>query len=162
MPITFACGCGQPLFVADKYAGMAVECPTCGKTPTAPYLLPPSSAPAPIPTAKPWKKGAAAEEPEPAPMHDPNSPFGFSDPGEVARERNRKAQEREHPTEKSQSLEGGLLNGGVAGGAIAMLIAVVWFVVGLMADVIFFYPPVLFIIGLVSFFKGLAEGPKER
>ena len=36
------------------------------------------------------------------------------------------------------------------------------FVVGLAADIIFFYPPILFIIGLVTFFKGLAAGPARR
>ena len=42
--------------------------------------------------------------------------------------------------------------------ALMMVIAVVWFVGGLAADIIFFYPPVLFIVGLVAFFKGLAGG----
>jgi hypothetical protein len=49
-------------------------------------------------------------------------------------------------------------NAGVGGGLLMMVIAVVWFVVGLMNNWIFFYPPVLFIIGLVAFIKGLASG----
>jgi hypothetical protein len=42
-----------------------------------------------------------------------------------------------------------------------MLGATVWFVVGLAADRIFFYPPILFIIGLISVIKGLTQGPSE-
>lgn len=47
---------------------------------------------------------------------------------------------------------------GVLGGVVMMVIAVVWFVGGLMCDYIFFYPPVLFIIGMVALIKGLATG----
>lgn len=47
---------------------------------------------------------------------------------------------------------------GVAGGVMMMLIAVVWFVVGYAAGFIFYYPPILFIIGLFAFFKGLFTG----
>ena len=36
-----------------------------------------------------------------------------------------------------------------------MLGAAIWFVVGLAGGVIFFKPPVLFGVGLISFFKGL-------
>jgi hypothetical protein len=48
-------------------------------------------------------------------------------------------------------------NGSIGFGLLAMVGAVVWFVVGLMNDTIFFYPPILFIIGLISFFKGIAN-----
>ena len=47
---------------------------------------------------------------------------------------------------------------GMVGGIIMMVIAVVWFVGGLAADIIFFYPPILFVIGLFAFFKGLVTG----
>jgi hypothetical protein len=36
-----------------------------------------------------------------------------------------------------------------------ILIAVVWFVAGLAAGRIFFYPPILLIIGIVAVIKGL-------
>ena len=42
-----------------------------------------------------------------------------------------------------------------------MVGAVVWFVVGLFLNIIFFYPPVLFIIGLIAFIKGLALGGRR-
>ena len=47
---------------------------------------------------------------------------------------------------------------GMIGGIIMMLIAAVWFFVGLAAGIIFFYPPILFLIGVFAFAKGLAAG----
>ena len=53
------------------------------------------------------------------------------------------------------------MNGGVAGGLLAMIIAVIGFVVGLMNDRIFFYPPIQLVVGLIAFFKGLIGGASE-
>jgi hypothetical protein len=36
--------------------------------------------------------------------------------------------------------------------------AVIWFVLGLMADRIFFYPPILFVLGVIAFIRGIAGG----
>ena len=47
---------------------------------------------------------------------------------------------------------------GVMGGIAMMAIAAVWFFVGLKAGWIFYYPPILFVIGLAAFFKGLLTG----
>ena len=62
--------------------------------------------------------------------------------------RRRKAQHREE--EKSASAE-------LIGGIAAMVGAVVWFVAGYMAGYIFFYPPILFFIGLAGVIKGLTK-----
>jgi hypothetical protein len=50
------------------------------------------------------------------------------------------------------------LQKGVLGGIAMMLIAVVWFVIGYQAGYIYFYPPILFIIGLVGLIKGVIQG----
>ncbi len=47
---------------------------------------------------------------------------------------------------------------GMEGGIIMIVIAVVWFVGGYSAGIIFFYPPILFLIGLYAFFKGVFTG----
>jgi hypothetical protein len=53
----------------------------------------------------------------------------------------------------------GSTNSGIIGGILMIVIAVVWFVVGYFAaDRIFFYPPILFVIGLLSIVKGLFGG----
>ncbi|HEX7898225.1 MAG TPA: hypothetical protein VF950_10730 [Planctomycetota bacterium] len=43
----------------------------------------------------------------------------------------------------------------ILGGVGMMVGAVVWFVVGYAAGRIFFYPPILFVIGIVAVIKGL-------
>lgn len=44
---------------------------------------------------------------------------------------------------------------GIVGGLVMILIAVVWFFVGLACGYIFFYPPILFVIGIYAFLKGI-------
>lgn len=56
------------------------------------------------------------------------------------------------------ALEESGIKGGVLGGLGMMIIAVVWFFVAYEGGVIFFYPPILFIIGLVGLIKGLIDG----
>ncbi len=55
-------------------------------------------------------------------------------------------------------MERGGISMGVVGGLLMMGLAVIWFVVGLAYGWIFFYPPILFLIGLFAFFKGLITG----
>jgi hypothetical protein len=50
------------------------------------------------------------------------------------------------------------IKNGVSGGLIMMTIAVVWFVVGYSFGWVFYYPPILFLIGVYAFFKGLFTG----
>jgi hypothetical protein len=52
----------------------------------------------------------------------------------------------------------GSTNAGVIGGLLMILIAVVWFVAGLAGGIIFFYPPILGVIGLIAIAKGLMGG----
>ncbi len=47
---------------------------------------------------------------------------------------------------------------GMAGGIAMMTIAVVWFGLGWMAGIIFYYPPILFLFGVFAFLKGLFTG----
>jgi hypothetical protein len=50
----------------------------------------------------------------------------------------------------------GSFSSGVVGGLLMIIIAVVWFSLGFAAGRIFFYPPILFFIGLASIFKGIS------
>jgi hypothetical protein len=58
----------------------------------------------------------------------------------------------------NSSLEGKGIKMGVLGGIIMMVVAGVWFFAGLAANRIFFYPPILFVIGIYALIKGLASG----
>ena len=87
-----------------------------------------------------------------------------SDP-EIEKE-NRKIRQKEKEQRQgnndSMAVEKGVFNSGAAGGLAAMGVAVVWFLVGLMNDVIFFYPPILFVIGLAALMKGLMGGGSKE
>ena len=60
-----------------------------------------------------------------------------------------------HGTERS------LVNGGVIGGGLAMVGAVIWFFAGIIyLDMIYFYPPILFVCGLMGVMKGVMGAAK--
>ncbi len=50
------------------------------------------------------------------------------------------------------------MSGNVIAGIGMMVGAVIWFVVGYSLGYIYFYPPILFIFGLIRLFKGLLRG----
>lgn len=179
MPITFDCPCGKTLRVGDDFAGRRVKCPACNLVGTVPAPEPP---PAPEPQFEvvedePKPKVAARPVGKPTSKYDDDDDDDAPKTGyRMARTKSRdedEDEEEEKPKKKpkkkkfrrgsssgatensGRSLEGQMIHGGVAGGILMMLIAVVWFVVGLANDWIFFYPPILFIIGLVAFIKGL-------
>lgn len=59
----------------------------------------------------------------------------------------------------SSSGDGSFWNGSILGGVVTMLIAVVWFFGGLfLLNRIFIWPPIMFIIGLITCVKGLLSG----
>ncbi|HJZ54974.1 MAG TPA: hypothetical protein VKE74_08435, partial [Gemmataceae bacterium] len=55
-----------------------------------------------------------------------------------------------------------ILNSGVPGGLAAMTVAAVWFIVALMNDWIFWYPPILFLVGLAAVIKALMGQTEEE
>jgi hypothetical protein len=58
-------------------------------------------------------------------------------------------------------LEKRAFDAGFFGGIGLMLLAVIWFFGGLAVGVIFFYPPILFIIGLIGCIRGLINAASE-
>lgn len=73
--------------------------------------------------------------------------------------------QREQMVKDDENGGGGMFNPekkglqkGVMGGLAMMAIAVVWFVAGWMSGYIFYYPPILFIIGLVGLIRGAIQG----
>jgi hypothetical protein len=47
---------------------------------------------------------------------------------------------------------------GVLGGLTMMGIAVLWFVLGLACGIVFYYPPILFVVGLIGLVRGVLTG----
>ena len=64
---------------------------------------------------------------------------------------------KRRPEDYAQEEDGGMFNAGLMPGILMMAGAVIWFVVGLQAGFIYFSPPILFIAGLISFFRGLMD-----
>ena len=50
------------------------------------------------------------------------------------------------------------LDGGVVGGFVLILIAIVWFVIGWWCGYVFFYPPILAVLGIAAIVRGLLSG----
>lgn len=97
-----------------------------------------------------------------APVQEPVAPAS----SEVTASREEQRQEAlDALSEPAKSVGGGYFEAekkgiqkGMLGGIVMMAIAVVWFVGGWALGYIFFYPPILFVIGLYSFIKGAATG----
>ena len=162
MPISFDCACGRKIRTADENAGRSASCPACGVT----VLVPGSDA------GRPWRDAPAKEEGAPAgngfgynlqseevvPTARPSAP-----PAPYDRPRSDDPRRSARPplddrfVKRTPTRSGGRTDKGAVAGVLMMVGAVVWFVVGMAVGIIFFYPPILFIIGLICFIKGLAN-----
>lgn len=156
MPISLSCVCGRALKVKDELAGKKIRCPACQDILTVP--------------AKKNKVEEVEleviddEDEEEAP---PRRSAVQAEPPEAKSARRRPVEDEEPPPRRRSkpsrdirrrapaSRSGfGSINAGVIGGILMMVIAVIWFVVGLAGGIIFFYPPILFVIGIIAVVKG--------
>jgi len=152
MPISLTCtSCSRALRVRDELAGRQILCPDCQTKITVPA----GDFSPPLPSAEAQGNAFRFEQPKEDPfsaraeMSPPTKPRlddDFDDADRPIR--------RPPPPPKPKG-EFGSINAGVGGGILMMVIAIVWFVLGLIFGWIFYYPPILFIIGLVAFIKGL-------
>ncbi len=121
--------------------GRTIRCPAsyAGKTARCPGCKQAVRAPLEGATSRP-----KAEKAAPRPAEPRRTPL------EAARSA--------HATRVSRQID----NTQLAGGLLAMGGAVVWFVIGLQADVIFLYPPVLFVAGLATVVRVYAGGRSDE
>ena len=154
----FCPSCGKNLTVPLSAAGKKGRCPSCSHI----FLLeaPPSPIdPEPLPELAPlqndplgdvnvsdYRLQALPSQTFATPA--PSAPNPYAPPAASSRSRDR----------GSSSFLENVWESGMFGGLAMMVIAVVWFFGALVfADRIYFYPPILFIIGLVRFFQGLGN-----
>ena len=156
--------CSRQLRVDASAAGKMVKCP-CGTTSAVPTggPAPPSS---PMPAHDPFGMPVDNDADDPFGSLSSEDGFGnvdgdpFSSGGRYevdstpAYMKNPKAGNTKKKKSPSQSSSSGADMGQVLGGIGMMVGAVIWFVVGLFAGVIFFYPPILLIIGFATMIKG--------
>src|SRR5262245_47280550 len=152
MPIEMSCSCGRALVLRDELAGKVIRCPQCQAELTVPAA---PSVPAPQPVLDVLPDGSAAD-----PLAD-----RAEEPTAAAPRPRRRMDLRDEslappkPTAAQSGTGFGTINAGVAGGLLLMVVAVVWFVSALIfADRFFFYPPILFVVGLIAVIRGLVKG----
>lgn len=168
--------CDATIKAKQRFWGKAVNCPGCGETLTIPAVArkPAAAAVKPIVVDDPAEPIFDEETPAPAKPAgrkpskgfdeiDDYDDFGtgeFDDYGEAApaprpRKKARKPARSTRRSREPKSDRLFSLNGGVIGGMLMMIIALVWFFAGLAGGIIFFYPPILFVIGIAAFVKGI-------
>ncbi len=178
MPIDFMCPCGQKLRVKDEFAGRKVRCPKCSQPVTAAASAPeplvavlvpdeepdfkfadykPTAPVASSNTEEDWLEALNRVPPStPDPATQRQSLFAsnpYQSPGNPAA---KKPVAKSKPRPVARREEGfGSTNSGVLGGVAMIVIAIIWFAAGYAAGVIFFYPPILAILGFIAIVKGL-------
>lgn len=186
MPIPVTCDCGKAIRVKEEYAGRRVRCPGCNEPllvplaeaePEVPVLEAQPADPEP-PRRKPRRREVPdmeIPEVERVEAEDDDRPFAVTESPSEKRKSGRKRRSldeearlddikkesrkfrREPGGRTTDGGSGGAGGAGVLGGLAMMVIAVLWFVGGLAGGIIFFYPPVLFVLGLAAFIGGLVN-----
>lgn len=159
---TFRCPhCGRRFSVVEV-KGPTLPCPGCGEAVTAGRAAgvpaKEAAAPAAVSAAAPAKKTISLKRTCPA--------CGNQYPGEETKCPQCGASYKAAKIERDNPEGGGDafapekkgIQAGVVGGIVMIAIAAIWFFVGLANDVIFFYPPVLALIGGYAVVKGFATG----
>lgn len=144
--------CFSSFGVPDKYAGKRVKCPECGEP-----VKVESATEASRPSQLSKKKSPPPEDDYGDPSDDHSLDGMDLSEGETIKPKKKaKKPAKRFASNSSSSGSGGWDGSGLMlKGVLMMVGAVVWFVLGWRAGFIYFYPPVLLVIGLVTFVKGL-------
>lgn len=153
MPIALSCSCGRALNVKDELAGKKIRCPACKDILTVPateddLVLEAMPADEEEPRGRSSRRAAIQAEP-PTRRREEEEP-----PPKKKRPKRSRDIQRRGPSVTFEQGWFGSINAGVIGGLLMILIAVIWFVGGLMFGYIFFYPPILLVIGIIAIVKG--------
>ncbi|MBI3821807.1 MAG: hypothetical protein HY289_03900 [Planctomycetes bacterium] len=169
MAIPFYCDCGRAMRVKDELAGRKIRCPACGEVLTVPKNEPPKevddAALDVLLTESP------AEKRRPGPMVEgpdegeetrvtarPTSKLTRTQPKKLDPTKSA-ALPRSERRERSEPWL--VVSPSVITGLLMMVRAVVWFFGALAAGWIFFYPPILFVLGIAAVFRGLTGREDE-
>ena len=185
MPISLQCDCGRDLRLKEELAGKKIRCPQCKVVLVVPEeefvdaepeeesfetaVATPENSPPPLPKKKaPWDKGHGNDDDDDkdsyasTPTKDEDDDDDDDDDRPRKKKKKKSSASSSYPTRSSSSRYSnyGSGNNGTAAGSIAvgllmMLGAAIWFFAGLAAGYIFYYPPVLFVLGIVAIFKGI-------
>jgi len=161
VPNSITCSCGRVLRFKDEMAGKKAKCPACGAIMVLPAntpATPEDEASSLLISDSPGIATSKRSVPEPDLSDALDRPLYRPSDKEIRKELRKPSYLREREAAPPITFERGWFgstNAGMIGGILMMVIAVVWFVVGWMGGVIFFYPPILLVIGICAFMKGL-------
>lgn len=169
--------CSKPLQVSGGLAGKTGKCPSCGALMKIPVPSPPAvAAPGPErkpPVRKPPRRSGESQADPPGvpprrpPIRSESASPPLQDPATNSGVPQIQVTEPDWSSTLKQrsASEGGLfapekkgIQAGVLGGVTMIAISLVWFFGGLAAGIIFYYPPILFVIGLFALIQGLMTG----
>src|SRR5216684_3576049 len=158
MAIKLQCDCGRALRLKDHLGGKRIRCPDCNTVLAVPEAVgadveePQEVEPADSDDRSPSRSGIV---PGPSDQYTPRfeSAPARSEPDPS---RPRKRKKRRHDGDSGRDRGGGVsISPGVITGVLMIVGAIVWFIVGLWAGWVFFYPPILLVLGIIRLVTAL-------
>jgi len=180
MPISVACECGKSFRVKDELAGRRIRCPYCETSISVPDPAAPEKS-----VARSSQAVVAGDRARPPRMPRPRDDDDDRRPSARRRpsrdeddddddlpprsRRSRDDDDEPAPKRKKRKKRARRRSSGGGGfniavhpqiitGLLMMIGAAAWFIVGIANGYIFFYPPVLFVLGIAAVFRGLMGG----
>ena len=155
MAIALTCDCGKNYRLRDGLAGKRVKCPNCGREHDlpAPEVEADDNNYEVVKNDRPAKPASQrfGQPPLIFPTREPDSTSKCFHDEAPARPKRKRRRSRS----SSSGYSGISISPGVIGGILMMVGAVVWFVLGLFFGWVFFYPPILFVLGLIRLVASL-------
>jgi len=170
MFVSTACPkCFRPLTYPTQVAGKQATCSACGATLTVPALEP-AMASAPAPAVGHAAASATVANAPVTGVAPSGASFGLVPPMPDVREDDgadlvdggfglpTAAQPTDAPHVRAVGFELWCLDRSILGGAGLILAAIAWFVIGWWCGYIFFYPPILAVLGIAAILKSVLGG----
>jgi hypothetical protein len=187
MNIPVQCSCGRKLLIKPKFAGKRVKCPICNtglvvpeaevetkfeviddietkfevvddiktKSEVADDVVTDFDVVENEPPRKPSRQ-AIVNKPHRRPLEDDREERPRKNPRSIGASRKRRY--RPEYSSGMGGYSGISINRGIIYGVMIMIVAVVWFVLGLFLGWVFFYPPILFVAGVARVIWGFMGG----
>jgi len=153
--------CGAVLNLREEHVGRRIKCPKCEAVFVVPELEPQWEEEDPLfslasqSAARPPENPAVAMSgPGPGNARSPTSTPSYMQPPAATVSPSFAAKTQDLAAQRAAKEQKSAANRHIGLGVAMMFGAAIWFVVGLMAGWFFYYPPLLFIVGIITVVKG--------